>query len=149
MLYKKTVFKNFQEKFQYLQENSWSLLLESIFDKITALKTCNISNEKPQHKCFPMNIEKPFSNSFFKKNICERLRLYLTDFSEQLVFTEGVFQNSLTNIFISNFYWTLDVSQTASYEITLVRLLVFPSVCLSILLSISAILYKMMADHDM
>ena len=67
MLYKKTVFKNFQEKLQYLQENSWSLLLESIFDKITALKTCNISNERPQHRCFPMNIEKLFSNSFFKK----------------------------------------------------------------------------------
>ena len=96
-----------------------------------------------------MNIERLFSNRFKKKNICEQLRLYLTDFSEQLVFREGILQNSLTNIFISNFYWTLDVSQTASYEITLVRLLVFPSVCLSILLSISAILYKMMADHDM
>ena len=96
-----------------------------------------------------MNIERLFSNRFKKKNICEQLRLYLTDFSEQLVFREGILQNSLTNIFISNFYWTLDVSQTASYEITFVRLLVFPSVCLPILLSISAILYKMMADRDM
>ena len=36
------------------------------------------------------------------KNTCKRLRLHLTDFSEQLVFREAIFQNNLSNIFISS-----------------------------------------------
>ena len=42
------------------------------------------------------------------KNICELL-LYLTDFSEQLLFEKAIFQNSLaclTYLFTSNFYFT-------------------------------------------
>ena len=34
------------------------------------------------------------------------LKSYLTDFSEQLVFREAIFQNSLSNIFFSNFDFT-------------------------------------------
>ena len=121
----------------------WSLFLI----KLQPWRPVTFLTRDPNTGVFLWILKNFLVTAFLKKNICERL--YLTDFSEQLVFREGVFQNSLTNIFISNFYWTLDVSQTASYEIILVRLLVFPSVCLSILLSISAILYKMMADHDM
>ena len=48
-------------------------------------------------------------------------------------------------------YWTLDVSRTASYEIALVRLSVFPSVTKfsqGWIISFFLILYMMIAGHD-
>ena len=69
------------------------------FSATTLLKT------RLQLKCFPANITK-FLRTSILKNICERLLLCLTDFSEQLVFREAIFQYSLSNIFISNFYFT-------------------------------------------
>ena len=49
-----------------------------------------------------------FLRTAILKNICERLLLYLTDVLEQLVFRESIFQNSLSKIFISNFYFTFN-----------------------------------------
>ena len=79
----------------------WSLFLIKLqaFSATTLLKT------RLQLKCFPANITK-FLRTSILKNICERLLLCLTDFSEQLVFREAIFQYSLSNIFISNFYFT-------------------------------------------
>ena len=65
----------------------------------------NIIKKRLQHRCFTVNIAK-FLGTSILKNICKRLLLHLTDFSEQLVFREAVFQNSLSNTFISNFYST-------------------------------------------
>ena len=52
-------------------------------------------------------------------------------------------------------FWMLDVSQTASYEITLVRQSVCVSTCLSVtkfsqnwIISFFLILYMMIVDHD-
>ena len=111
-------------------------MLESLCNKVAALKASHFTKERFQHKCFLMNTEKSLITDFWK-NICKRLHLYLMDFSEQLVFREVIFQNSLSNVFISNFYWTLQIIWTASYEITLFCLLVWPSVCPSFLPSIS------------
>ena len=47
-----------------------------------------------------------FSKTPILKNICEQLLLYLTDFSEQLLFGEAIFYNSLSNMFISSSYFT-------------------------------------------
>ena len=51
-----------------------------------------------------MNIAR-FLRIVILKNICERLLLYLTDFLEQLVFSEAIFQNSFSKIFFK-FYFT-------------------------------------------
>ena len=55
-----------------------------------------------QHRCFPVNIAKSLIPAILK-NICERLLLYLSDFSDQLVFREAIFQNSLPNILFLTF----------------------------------------------
>ena len=50
-----------------------------------------------------------------------------------------------------NNYWTLEVSRTVPYEITLVRLSVRPSVtkfCQDWLIGSFLVLYMMITDHD-
>ena len=80
-------------------------MLESLFNKVAGLQCCNFIKKRLQHRCFPVNIAK-FLRTAILNNICERQLLYLTDFSEQLVFREAISQSSLSNIFISNFYFT-------------------------------------------
>ena len=47
-------------------------MLESHFKNVAGLKTCNFIKNRPQHRCFPVNIAK-FLRLHISKNICERL----------------------------------------------------------------------------
>ena len=86
-------------------------VLESLFNKVAGLQGCSFIKKRLQQRCFTVNISN-FLGTAVLKNICERLLLYLTDISEQLVFREAIFQNSLSNIFISNFYFTFNSLNT-------------------------------------
>ena len=80
-------------------------MLESLFNKVAGFQGCNFIKKRLQHGCFLVYIAK-FSRTAIMKFICEQLLLHLTTFSEQLVFREAIFQNSLSNIFVSNFCFT-------------------------------------------
>ena len=54
-----------------------TLVLESLFNKVTGLQTCNFIKKRLQHRCFPVNIAK-FLRTPVLKNICERLLLQIT-----------------------------------------------------------------------
>ena len=47
-------------------------VLESLFNKIAGLETCDFIKKGLQHSCFPVNIAK-FLRTPILKNICERL----------------------------------------------------------------------------
>ena len=89
MFYNRAVMKNFTD-------------LESLFNKVVRLQSCNFLKKRLQHRCFPETVEKCLRAATLK-NICKRLLLYLTGFFRTTVFTEVIFQNSLSNIFVSNF----------------------------------------------
>ena len=59
-------------------------MLESLFKKVAGLKACNFIKKRPQHRCFPVNIEK-FLILLISKSICERL---LFDFFNDLLLHE-------------------------------------------------------------
>ena len=44
--------------------------LESLFNKVAGLQTCNIIKKKLQHRCFPVEFVK-FLRTHILKNICE------------------------------------------------------------------------------
>ena len=63
MFFKTGVLKNFTiftEK---------TLVLESLFNKVTGLKACTFIKKRLQHRCFPMNHAR-FSKTAFLWNIC-------------------------------------------------------------------------------
>ena len=39
-------------------------VLESLFNKVAGLQSCNFIKKRPQHMCFPMNIAKFLKTSF-------------------------------------------------------------------------------------
>ena len=65
--------KNCSEKFRSIHRKT--PVLESLFSKVTGLKTCNFIKNRLQQSCFTLNIEKNFKNTYVK-NICERLLLH-------------------------------------------------------------------------
>ena len=67
-------------------------VLESLFNKVGGL--CSFIKKGLQRRCFPANIAN-FLRTAILKNVCERLLLNLTDFSEQLVFREATFSEQL------------------------------------------------------
>ena len=76
-----------------------------MFYKKAVLKNFAVFTRKQRDISIPVNIAK-FLRTVTLKNIRERLLLYITHISEQLIFREAIFQNSLSNIFISNFNFT-------------------------------------------
>ena len=54
-------------------------VLESLFDEVAGLKTCNFIKKRLQHRCFSVNILK-FLRTPILKNICQRLRSNKTIF---------------------------------------------------------------------
>ena len=46
--------------------------LESLFNKVGGLKTCNFIKKRLQHSCFPMNIAKFLRTSASKKSANDR-----------------------------------------------------------------------------
>ena len=93
---------------QYLQEN---ICVGVPFNKVAGLQGCNFIKKRLEYRCFPVNIAN-FLRTAILKNMClirERLVLNLTEFLEQQVFKEAIFQNSLSNIFISNSYFTFNL----------------------------------------
>ena len=93
-----SVKKSCSSKFRNI--NRERPVLESLLDKVGSFQGYNFTKNKTPTQVFSCKYCEIF------KNICERLLLCLTEFSEQLVFREAIFQNSLSNIFISNFYFT-------------------------------------------
>ena len=84
-------------------------MLESLFDKVAGLQDCSFIKRRLQHRCFPVNTAN-FLRTAILKNIWECLLLYLTDFLEQLVFREAIFQNSFLKVS------SLKLSQFSSYS---------------------------------
>ena len=76
------------------------------FNKTIDLYGYNFIKKRLKHWCFPLNIEK-FLGTAILKNICERLLLHLTDFSEQLVCRQAIFQNVL---FLTYYFYFAFVS---------------------------------------
>ena len=101
--------KGFPKKFRNIHRKT--PVLASLFNKVSGFQGCNVIKKRLQNRCFPVNIAN-FLRTTILKNICERLLLYLTDISEQLVFRKAIFQNSLSSIFISNFYFTFNSLNT-------------------------------------
>ena len=58
-------------------------VLESLFDKVAALKTRNVIKKRLQHRCFPVKFAKFFRKSILKK-ICEQ-DLAVASFSKTTV----------------------------------------------------------------
>ena len=52
-------------------------VMESLFNKVAGLKTCNFIKKRLQHRFFPMKFAKSYRTPILK-NICERLLLYYT-----------------------------------------------------------------------
>ena len=65
---KKPVLKNFRNIHRKTP------LIESLFNKVTYLQTCNFIQKGRQRKCLPANIAK-FLRASILKNFCERLLL--------------------------------------------------------------------------
>ena len=59
-------------------------VLESIFNNISGLQSCNFIKKRLQHRCFPIKFAK-FLRTPILKNICERLFLFVSS------------QNTITN----------------------------------------------------
>ena len=51
-------------------------MLESLFNKVADLQTCNVIKKRLQYRCFPVHITKSFRAAILKV-ICERLLLPL------------------------------------------------------------------------
>ena len=81
-------------------------MLESLFNKVAGPLGWSLIKKRLEHRRFAVTVATFFRIAILK-HICERLLLYLTDFSDQLVFKEAIFWNSLSNIFIFNFCFTL------------------------------------------
>ena len=101
LLFRTGIFHN-----SYLQEQpsevfckkSCPKTFRNIHRKIPlGLQDCCFIKKRLQHRCFPVNIAN-FLRTAILKNIWERLLLHLTDFSEQLVFRETIFQNSFLKV---------------------------------------------------
>ena len=74
-------------------------VLESLFNKVAVLKTCNLIQKRLQHRCFSVNIAKSLKKTILK-NICKRLLLYETGKKwswNKPVLKCGVSQESLSN----------------------------------------------------
>ena len=71
-----------------------TLVLESVFNKVTGLKDCNFIKKRLQYRCFSVYIPK-ISRTRILKNICERLLLTLqANYLTFLVSCSRVFQGS-------------------------------------------------------
>ena len=57
---------NFFEKFQRKR-----FLMESLFNKVAGLKTCNFIKKRLQRKCFPVNFRKFLKTLLPFKRVCE------------------------------------------------------------------------------
>ena len=53
-------------------------VLESLFDKVAGLQTCNVIKKRLQHMCFPVNIAKLLKTAISMKT-CEWLFLWISE----------------------------------------------------------------------
>ena len=98
----KSSYRRYSIKNLFLKVSQYSQ--ENIYDGVSLIKLQAFraaTKENPPQ----VNIAK-FLRAAILKNICERLLLHLTNFSKQFVFREAIFRNSLSNIIISNLYFT-------------------------------------------
>ena len=66
-----SVKKVFLKVLQYSQKNT---CVESLFNNVASLKTCNFIKKRLQHKCFPVN-SATFLRTPILKKICELVLL--------------------------------------------------------------------------
>ena len=64
-------------------------MLESLFNKVAGLQTCNYIKKRLQHSCFPVNIKK-FLRTPILKSICERLFLIVVEQGDMVVEHGGI-----------------------------------------------------------
>ena len=60
-------------------------MLESLFNKVIGLQTCNFIKRSLQHKCFPVNMVKSLRTAFFIKHL-RWLLLIFVKFTGELFF---------------------------------------------------------------
>ena len=59
-------------------------MLESLFNKVVGLKVCNFVEEKPQHKCFPVDILKLRPTTLLKRDSKSPKQLFSCEYCKHL-----------------------------------------------------------------
>ena len=87
-------------------------MLESLFNKVAELQTCNIIKKRLQHRCFCVNIAK-FLKTPILKIICERLLLPLEVFCKDFV---HISYENASRLYLAAAYLFLNCNCILGYE---------------------------------
>ena len=82
-------------------------VMESLFNKVADLQSCNVAKKRFQHTCFPVNIGKSFRTPILKI-ICKRLLLPLEEFCKD--FFDISYENASFGILEYSYDCSLSIS---------------------------------------